>query len=328
MTELPSKKILTVSIAAYNVERYLGQALESCVSAIDYLDIIVVNDGSRDGTLEVADKWARRYPDSIRVVDKPNGGYGSTINAAIPLARGKYFRYLDGDDWFDSEDLLEYVALLARSSADAVVTPYRRVYESGDKPEVMDCADYLRDGAHGIDELDPSRAIAAASIAYITELLADSSFRMTEECFYTDVEYAYLPMRFVKTLCISRIPVYQYRIGREGQSVSVEGVKRHHADIVRVCTRLVREIGGMEGAAAPYLSGCLVKECCVAYRYLCISGPGGEVKSELRDFDGLVGRESPSTYAQMGERSKLVTILRRTGFLTWRLVCARCQRRA
>ena len=144
MTEMFPNKILTVSIAAYNVERYLDQALESCVSAIDSLDIIVVNDGSRDGTLEVADKWARRYPDSIRVVDKPNGGYGSTINAAIPLARGKYFRYLDGDDWFGSENLPGYVALLARSSADVVVTPYRRVFESGDEPELIDCVGYLR----------------------------------------------------------------------------------------------------------------------------------------------------------------------------------------
>lgn len=329
MAELSSnKKVLTVSIAAYNVEKYLDQTLESCLSAIKDLDVIVVNDGSRDGTLKIANAWAQRYPNSIRVVDKSNGGYGSTINAAIPLARGKYFRYLDGDDWFDSELLPEYIALLARCSADAVITPYRRVFENGDESKVMDCIDYMSDGAHGIEELEPSRAVAAASIAYRTELLSDSSFRMTEGCFYTDIEYAYLPMRSVKKIHASRIPIYQYRIGREGQSVSIEGIRRHYGDSVRVCTRLLRELSCAEGPAASYLEGCLLKECCTTYRFLCISGPDGKVKDALRDFDGLIKRVSPSTYAQMEKRSKLVLLLRRTGFLAWRFACKRSQRRA
>lgn len=321
------KKILTVSIAAYNVEKYLAQALESCVPAIEDLDIIVVNDGSKDGTLEIARMWELKYPDSIRVIDKPNGGYGSTINAAISVAEGKYFRYLDGDDWFDSGILPKYIELLSHCSHDAVITPYTRVYESGANPEVKDCTDYLNDGSHGIDELEPLRAIAAASIAYKTDLLKTTSFMMTEGCFYTDIEYAYLPMRYVESLNISRLSVYQYRIGREGQSVSVEGIKRHHSDIVRVCARLLHELGNAEGPSAKYLNGVLTKECCVAFRYLCVSGPGRKVKRELQKFDTLVRQECPSVYAQMEERSRLVSLLRKTRFFAWRFACARCQRR-
>lgn len=321
-------KILTVSIAAYNVEKYLGQALESCVSAIDGLDVIVVNDGSKDGTLEVANEWASRYPESIRVVDKPNAGYGSTINAAIPLARGRYFRFLDGDDWFDPETLPEYLELLSESVEDVILTPYVRVYESGDEPDLMDCVDYLDDGVHRVSELKADQAVAAHSITYRTETLVESSFKMTEGCFYTDTEYAYLPIRHVKSLRVSRLPVYQYRIGREGQSMSVEGIRRHHADIVRVRARLLRELGDVDCAAGAYLKGCLVKECAVVYRFLCISGPDASVKQELREFDALLKGEAPEVYRLTGAKSKLVLLLRRSGFLAWGLACRRVQGRA
>lgn len=321
-------KILTVSIAAYNVEKYLSQALESCVSAIDGLDVIVVNDGSKDGTLEVANEWASRYPESIRVVDKPNAGYGSTINAAIPLARGRYFRFLDGDDWFDPEALCEYVELLSRSSEDAIITPYVRVYESGDEPELRDCVDYLGAGMHIASELRPDQAVAACSVTYRTDILVGSSFEMTERCFYTDIEYAYLPMRFVKNLFVARLPIYQYRIGREGQSVSVEGIRRHHADIVRVRARLLRELGDVDCVVGAYLKGCLVKECAVVYRFLCISGPDESVKKELREFDALLKAEAPEVYRLTGEKSKLVFLLRKSRFLAWGLACRRVQGRA
>lgn len=328
MNEFLSNKILTVSIAAYNVENYLDQALESCLPAIEALDVIVVNDGSKDGTLDVANVWAQKYPDSIRVVDKPNGGWGSAANASMPLARGKYFRFLDADDWFDEEGLIGLVDLLSKRSEDAIVMPYRRVYENGDDPELKDPLSYLREGLHGVDELNPLQPVAAHSIVYKTDLLKSCDFNITEGCFYTDTEYAYLPLKRVDGIYVSRLPVYQYRIGREGQSVSVEGIRRHHPDIVRVCARLLRELGDVEGPAARYLKGVLVKECCTTYRFLCISGPDAGVKQELRDFDELVKTGSPAVYSDMEKRSKLVLLLRKTGFLAWRMACRRCQRRA
>ena len=326
--EFTTDKILTVSIAAYNVERYLDDALKSCIPAIQELDVIVVNDGSKDGTLEVAKQWERKYPDSIRVIDKQNEGYGSTMNASIPLARGVYFRYLDGDDLFDAEQLADYVRILAECVDDAVVTSYRRVYESGAEPETKDCVAYLSEGSHGVAGLDPSKPIAACAIAYKTDLLKKYSFTMTEGCFYTDIEYAYYPMRYVNTLYVSHNPVYQYRIGREGQSVSIEGIQRHHSDLLRVCKRLLHEVGSFECDASNYLQGCLAKECALAFRFTCISGPDRSCKKELREFDDYVKRESSAIYAQMARRGKLVYLLRRTRFLAWGLACRRVKRRA
>lgn len=322
-----ANKILTVSIAAYNVEEYLDETLTSCIPAIRNLDVIVVNDGSKDGTLEVAKKWESRYPDSIRVVDKPNGGYGSTMNTSIPLARGAYFRYLDGDDWFEPNQLADYVQVLSERTEDVVVTPYRKVYESGAQPETKDCLDYLGEGSFEATVLNPNKPIAASAIAYKTELLRSSSFNMTEGCFYTDIEYAYLPMRRASTIYVSHIPIYQYRIGREGQSVSVKGIQRHYSDLLRVCKRLLREISSFEGDSSAYLQGCLIKECCLAYRYTCIAGPDNHIKQELRDFDEYVRETSSITYNRMASSSRLVLLLRNTGFLLWEPVCRLVKRR-
>ena len=63
--------------------------------------MLVVNDGSSDRTVEIAEKYVQKYPDIFRVINKENGGHGSTINRGIEEARGTYFKVVDGDDWVD-----------------------------------------------------------------------------------------------------------------------------------------------------------------------------------------------------------------------------------
>ena len=84
-------KLLTISIAAYNVEAFIEQALSSvCVpEIIDRLEIFVVDDGGTDGTLDIARRFAERYPASVFLVHKENGGYGSTVNYSLAHATGK-----------------------------------------------------------------------------------------------------------------------------------------------------------------------------------------------------------------------------------------------
>ena len=95
-------KVLSLCIPSYNMEAYLGRCVDSLLAeeVIDKLEIIIVNDGSKDRTLEIANAYRDRYPQSVVVVDKPNGHYGSTVNAALKVATGRYFRLLDADDWF------------------------------------------------------------------------------------------------------------------------------------------------------------------------------------------------------------------------------------
>lgn len=119
-------KLLTISIAAYNVEKYLEKALTSMIcspTAMEKLEVIIEDDGSTDGTLSIAKKYEKLYPDVYRAIHKENGGYGSTINNSIVLAQGKYFKQLDGDDWFDTENIEQFLNWLSAVDADFVVTP-------------------------------------------------------------------------------------------------------------------------------------------------------------------------------------------------------------
>ena len=105
-------KALTVIIPAYNVSRYIAQGMDSLLeepSILPYLDIIVVNDGSTDDTLDKASKYANMFPESVSVINKENGGHGSGINVGIRAAKGKYFKVLDGDDWVRTDGLKELV---------------------------------------------------------------------------------------------------------------------------------------------------------------------------------------------------------------------------
>lgn len=76
---------------------------------MDCLEVLIIVDGGNDKTLEIAKEYESKYPNTFKAVYKENGGYGSTINKGIELATGKYFKQLDGDDWFDTNNLEKYV---------------------------------------------------------------------------------------------------------------------------------------------------------------------------------------------------------------------------
>ncbi len=105
-------RLLSVIIPSYNTEIYLARCLDSLLYHSDILkqlDIIVVNDGSKDHTSEIAQEYQAKFPDTITVINKENGGHGSTINAGIKVAQGKYLKVLDSDDWVNINDFGNFV---------------------------------------------------------------------------------------------------------------------------------------------------------------------------------------------------------------------------
>ena len=125
------EKTLSISIAAYNVEEFLKNTLDSLVAPeiMDDIEVLIIDDGSKDNTAAIGKEFVDKYPNSFKVISKPNGGYGSTINAAIDAATGQYFKTLDGDDWYDTENLVRFVKDLKNMSADLILTPFTMVYE-------------------------------------------------------------------------------------------------------------------------------------------------------------------------------------------------------
>ena len=131
------EKILTITIPSYNVEAYLEDCLESFVNSevMEEIEVLVVNDGSSDHTAEIAQRYVDKYPDTFRLINKENGGHGSTINTGIKEAKGKYFKVVDGDDWVDTRNFIRLVKVLKESEADIVASNYTWINHATRLPE-------------------------------------------------------------------------------------------------------------------------------------------------------------------------------------------------
>ena len=123
-------KVLSIAIPVYNTENYIKRCVDSLAiqDIINDIEIILVNDGSKDNSIKIMNEYKAKYPESIIVVDKENGGHGSTINKALSIATGKYFRVLDSDDWFDSKNFVTFVNKLKDEDVDLIITNYRKEY--------------------------------------------------------------------------------------------------------------------------------------------------------------------------------------------------------
>ena len=218
------------------MEAYLRQTLDSLIDerVIDELEVFVVDDGSTDRTLEIAQEYAAKYPDSIFAIHKENGGYGTTVNYSIAHASGKYFKLLDGDDWFDTEELVKLVTALRGIQDDLVFLPIRCVYENGaeEYQPAVSPRDNIGNGNRVV--LDEAYMTAGtAKRAYRTEVLKRSGLTLPPHRLYTDSLYCAIPLVFCETARYFDICVYCYRLGREGQSLN-PSTRYHHAQDLRL----------------------------------------------------------------------------------------------
>lgn len=225
----------------------LPQCLDSILLApsLAAIEAVVVNDGSRDASLRIAREYQSRYPDVIRVIDKPNGNYGSTINAALPVVRGEYVRILDADDCFDGGLLADYVAFLRRSSgADMIVSPFievRRRSECRVGYDIYSRRLYDCDRRYDAERIFADGAIRffmMHSISYRTELLREMNYRQSEGISYTDQEWVFYPLFRVSTVAFADIPLYRYNLAREGQTMDAAVQLRSIGQLVQVTSNM------------------------------------------------------------------------------------------
>lgn len=128
------EKILTIVIPTYNMENFLPKALTSLVveeELMNILEVIVVNDGSKDSSLDIAYAFQKQYPQTFHVINKENGNYGSCVNRGLLEAKGKYIKILDADDSFDNAVFSQYLEKIKTLDVDVIFNDAKLVKPDG-----------------------------------------------------------------------------------------------------------------------------------------------------------------------------------------------------
>ena len=124
-------KILSIIIPTYNMEAYLHKCLNSLIVSnnelLKQLEVLVINDGSKDSSSAIAHEYELKYPQSFRVIDKENGNYGSCVNIGLKDASGKYVKILDSDDYFEKDSLSVFIKLLTNIDVDCIFSDRKQI---------------------------------------------------------------------------------------------------------------------------------------------------------------------------------------------------------
>lgn len=291
------EKLLTIVIPVFKTEEYLPKCINSLIipQQMQDIEVLIIIDGSPDNSYQVAIEYQRKYPESIKVINKENGGHGSVINRGLELATGKYFKVLDSDDWFDTDLFALFVSKLNVATADVILTNYSREYVYEHRSNVVKLDNFPYDVLIDANSFDytnygEDQIMCLAKIAYKTSLLKNMNLRLQENSFYDDVEYQLLPFSFVKTIEAYDIILYKYFIGRPGQSVSNTIMLRnlsHHMNIVKKCLMFLGDNKLDLGNKLIYIDKDLSGKVDGSYIksfYL----PWKESYIKLKDFDGFV----------------------------------------
>ncbi|SFG55665.1 Glycosyltransferase involved in cell wall bisynthesis [Lachnospiraceae bacterium C7] len=221
-------KLLSFAIPCYNSEEYMEHCIESILPGGEDVEIIIVDDGSKDRTAEIADEYQKKYPTIVKAVHQENGGHGEAVNTGIKNATGLYFKVVDSDDWVDLESykkILKQLKELVKSGnvIDMLLANYVYEKEGAKHKKVMRQKGFPRDEIFtwkNVRHFYKGHYILMHSVIYRTELLRECGLKLPKHTFYVDNLYVYQPLPHVKTMYYMDVDFYRYFIGRDDQSVN------------------------------------------------------------------------------------------------------------
>ncbi len=267
-------KLLTFAVPCYNSAGYMARCLDSLLTGGSDVEIVIVNDGSTDGTGSIADEYQARYPDIIRAVHQQNRGHGGAVNAGLARAAGRYFKVVDSDDWLDVSSLRRVLETLRGweaegTNADLMVCNY--VYdrlEEG-KRRTIRYRNVFRSGAfcgwERAGRFLPAQYLLMHSMIYRTGLLRDMGLQLPEHTFYVDNILAFQPLPRVEKVFYLDADLYHYLIGRPDQSISEKVMMSRVDQQIRVISILV------ESAALSQAPSASLRKYMVRYLSMLIS---------------------------------------------------------
>lgn len=222
-------KYISFAIPCYNSEAYMEKAINSILVGGEDVEIIVVNDGSKDGTQKIAERYQEKYPTIVKAVEKENGGHGDAVNCGLAHATGKYFKVVDSDDWVDEEALYKILDVLKKfeeeeKQVDMLLANYVYEKEGMEHKKVIEYKNVLPQeeifGWNDVKHFHLGQYILMHSVIYRTQMLKNCGLELPQHTFYVDNIFVYYPLPYVKNLYYMDLDLYHYFIGRSDQSVN------------------------------------------------------------------------------------------------------------
>jgi glycosyltransferase involved in cell wall biosynthesis len=305
------EKLISIVIPTYNMERYLAKCLNTLVISeenMKFLEVLVINDGSKDASSRIAHEFEDKYPATFRVIDKENGNYGSCVNRGLQEAKGKYIKVLDADDYFSCEKFNGYVDFLKGTDADLIITDYNIVDTNGEIskkvtfsiPTSRPCT---------FDDIPKAECqwIWHHALTYKTDNLREINYRQTEGISYTDEEWVFKPMVKAETLWYYPYAIYMYLRGREGQTYDPAVLKKDFGQIYQVTEELLdyylkwETRVGENRIVSTYLQDGMIAKLALIYRLYLMKLATEEGNSKMEGFDRRLKCKSERLYQWLGD---------------------------
>ncbi len=221
-------KLLSIAVPCYNSEGYMENCIRSLLVGGEEVEILIVDDGSSDGTAKIADRLEAEHPGIIRAIHQPNKGHGGAVNTGLENATGLYFKVVDSDDKVRASAYKSILDVLRRFSGDEpaldlLISNFVYNKEDQNRHSVMEYRRCLPAGrVFSWDEANRfpvGKYILMHSVIFRTQMLRDSGLKLPEHTFYVDNIYVFNPLPYVERMYYLDVNFYYYFIGREDQSV-------------------------------------------------------------------------------------------------------------
>lgn len=321
-------KHLSIIIPSYNTEEFIDKNMATFLDERLFNDaeILLINDGSKDGTAKKAVFYEAKYSGYVRFIDKENGGHGSVINRGIKEATGKYFKVIDADDWVDTENLVSLVEKLKNTDVDLVLNPYIKIHQQTNETRL--CSEFSLDiigkDMNFEDFLNIGCGLALHSITIKTSILRDNCIRVTEKCFYEDFQYTLYPIPYIKSTLLLDFPVYYYLVGQKSQSVNAASGLKNMEMYIKVFSDAVGYLNGISGKLKPSIKAYMEKRMSTylrsMYNIFLRNGSSKEIRKKMKEADNQVQSLSEYFYNMVAKDNCYIKVLRSENVLGIKII--------
>lgn len=291
------QKTLTIIVPIYNTQEFLPKCLDSLIinkNLMPQVEVLLIIDGSPDNSIEIAQKYAEKYPQTFVVIDKENGGYGSVLQRGIQEAKGKYCKVLDSDDWYDTADFERFVTLLQNYDYDVVVTDYVREFVFENRSELLTLPNVKKEQVYDLEK-DIAQlqgdVFMMHRLAYKTEVVRKANITFPTKISYTDTLFASIPLFFAKDLIYLDLKIYRYFIGRDGQTIAPATIRKNRKQTQQVILNYYQKYLEYRKDLSPTKNGYIlnnIKNYMEMYFRILHHLPFADAKKELAEWNQYV----------------------------------------